>query len=218
MKVLSHRGHWLTAEEKNTPLAFRRSFDNGFGTETDVRDCAGRLLMSHDMPRGDEIDLDAFLGLHGARDLPLAINIKADGLAQPLQTAMQRHRVPDWFAFDMSVPDMRAHLRIGNPVFTRLSDVERHPAWLDQAAGVWLDGFEGSWFGAADVLDLLRAGKRVCVVSPELHGRVHEPTWQRLRPLAGEDGWMLCTDLPLDACSYFGLSLFQKTASATACP
>ena len=218
MKVLSHRGHWLTAAEKNSVAAFRRSFDGGYGTETDVRDCAGRLVMSHDMPMGGEITLDAFLTLHAGRDLPLAINIKADGLAHALQDTLHRHHVPDWFVFDMSVPDMRAHLRIGSPVFTRLSEVERHPVWLDQAAGVWLDGFEGSWFGAADVGDLLRARKRVCVVSPELHGRDPESTWHSLRPLAAESALLLCTDRPLEAAAFFGLAGPQPAARADAAP
>ncbi len=212
MKVLSHRGLWHSAPEKNTSAAFARSFDAGFGTETDVRDCGGRLVISHDMPSGVEMTLDAFLALHAGAQLPLAINVKADGLAQALHDTLRQHQVPDWFAFDMSVPDMRAHLRLGSPVFTRLSEVERQPVWLAQACGVWLDGFEGSWFGAADISDLLRAGKRVCVVSPELHGRDPAATWALLRDLAGESALMLCTDRPQDAAQFFAID--TKTTAA----
>ena len=204
MKILSHRGLWHGAEEKNTAPAFTRSFDAFYGTETDVRDLAGALVISHDMPRGDEMSLTDFLALHAGRGLPLAMNIKADGLAQPLRDAMRRHAVPDWFAFDMSVPDMRAHLRLGNPVFTRLSEVERQPVWFEQACGVWLDGFESTWFGTADITDLLRAGKRVCVVSPELHGREADASWRALRTLATEGSLMLCTDRPHEAAAFFG--------------
>ena len=107
MKVLSHRGYWKEASEKNLETAFRRSFDLGFGTETDVRDCAGRLLISHDMPTGSEISLGAFVNLASGRDLPLAINVKADGLADSLAREMQAARAGDWFVFDMAVPDMR---------------------------------------------------------------------------------------------------------------
>ena len=59
MIVLSHRGYWKTAVEKNTPTAFKRSFELGFGTETDVRDRNGELVISHDMPNGSEITLAA---------------------------------------------------------------------------------------------------------------------------------------------------------------
>jgi hypothetical protein len=51
----------------------------------------------------------------------------------------------------------------------------------------------------------LRAGKEVCLVSPELHGRPHEPMWEMVRA-AGLDrdaGIMLCTDLPDRARSFF---------------
>jgi hypothetical protein len=199
MKVLSHRGLWLQPGEKNADVAFERSFDAGFGTETDVRDRLGELVIAHDMPRGGESSFDAFLALLRGRDLPLAVNIKADGLARPVRDALQRRGVRDWFVFDMSVPDMREHLRLGSPVFARVSEVERQPPWLDLCAGVWLDAFDGDWFTAQDVEALLQAGKRVCVVSPELHGRDPGAIWHALRPLKQAAGLMLCTDRPHDA-------------------
>ncbi|HQT44263.1 MAG TPA: hypothetical protein PLD79_09695, partial [Halothiobacillus sp.] len=88
MIILSHRGYWKDAAEKNLPVAFGRSFDLGFGTETDVRDVAGKLVISHDMPRGDELSLEDMLDILSGRDLPMAMNIKADGLAKPLAEAM----------------------------------------------------------------------------------------------------------------------------------
>lgn len=41
MKIISHRGFWHNPSEKNTEMAFCRSFELGFGTETDVRDSLG---------------------------------------------------------------------------------------------------------------------------------------------------------------------------------
>lgn len=43
MQVLSHRGYWKHPNEKNLPIAFKRSFERGFGTETDLRDLQGSL-------------------------------------------------------------------------------------------------------------------------------------------------------------------------------
>jgi glycerophosphoryl diester phosphodiesterase len=203
MRILSHRGFWAAPSEKNQALAFERSFSAGFGTETDVRDCQGRLVISHDPPTGEELDLDGVLDLLGAHRLPLAVNIKADGLAASLHGTFARRPEVDWFAFDMSVPDMRAHLKVGNPVFARLSEVEREPPWFDQLAGIWLDGFEGHWYDDQLILNLTRQGKRVCIVSPELHGRANADLWSRLRPLAGMPQLMLCTDQPEDARRYF---------------
>lgn len=107
MEIISHRGYWHHKSERNLPVAFERSFDLGFGTETDVRDCSGRLLISHDMPTGKEITLDDLLDIMAGRNLPLAINIKADGLAQAVTDTFAKHGHTNWFVFDMAVPDMR---------------------------------------------------------------------------------------------------------------
>ena len=71
MIILSHRGYWKKPDEKNLEVAFRRSFDLGYGTETDIRDCAGKILISHDMPKGDEMTFEHFLGLVASRPCPL---------------------------------------------------------------------------------------------------------------------------------------------------
>ena len=55
MIILSHRGYWKSEEERNQEVAFHHSFDLGYGTETDIRDIQGKLVISHDMPQGNEI-------------------------------------------------------------------------------------------------------------------------------------------------------------------
>lgn len=204
MIILSHRGYWLEAAEKNTLAAFNRSFELGFGTETDVRDLCGKLVVSHDMPQGQEMLWADFVKLLAGKNLPLAVNVKSDGLAVPIKELMAGQEV-NWFVFDMSVPDMRSHFQVGNPVFARMSEVEREPAWFAQVVGIWLDAFGGAWYDAATIVGLLEAGKQVCVVSPELHGRPYKEVWQTLLPLAGRPGLMLCTDVPEQARSFFGV-------------
>ncbi len=206
MIVLSHRGYWQADAEKNMAPAFRRSFALGFGTETDVRDSGGELLISHDMARGDEMTLAQLLELHDNSPLPLALNIKSDGLAAALARTMRARGVPDWFVFDMSVPDLRSHLVAGNPVFTRMSEQEPAPAFLEQAQGVWLDMFDGQWYDSAVVASLLNRGKRVCIVSSELHGQPPAALWASLQGVAGHPGLMLCTDVPEQARAYFSSS------------
>lgn len=203
MKILSHRGYWIDAHEKNADIAFHRSFDSGFGTETDVRDLGGKLVISHDMPVGYPLELSDFLEMLRGRNLPLAINIKADGLAQSLKKTMENYNVSDWFVFDMSIPDMRNYLNAGVPVFARMSEVERTPAWLEQSAGIWLDAFNSTWYSTQFIESLLEKGKRVCVVSPELHGRKHETLWFELLKLHSHESLMLCTDYPAEAKKYF---------------
>lgn len=205
MKILSHRGYWKTPEEKNTEIAFQRSFGLGYGTETDVRDVAGKLVISHDMPKGDEMSFEEFLRLTGDRPLPLALNIKADGLASAMYKAL-RGSPHEWFVFDASIPDMRQHLNAGNPVYARMSEVERTPAWLSACEGIWLDAFEDIWYEQEDIATLLRRGKRVCVVSPELHKRDHVPLWHMISAFKDASNLMICTDIPEDASAFFNVN------------
>jgi hypothetical protein len=202
--ILSHRGYWKNAAEKNLPVAFHRSFDLGFGTETDVRDCAGKLLISHDPPSGKEMTLDDLLDIMGGRNLPLAMNIKADGLAVMLRDAMKRRGHTNWFVFDMSIPDMRQQLLAGNPVYARISEVEAEMDWHKDAKGIWLDAFNGQWHGVPVIQALRAKGRKVCIVSPELHKAPHMQYWQSLLPLAKDDGTLLCSDLPEEAQKMFG--------------
>jgi len=200
MQIISHRGCWKEKNERNQEIAFRRSFDLGIGAETDVRDACGRLVISHDMPTGDEIGLDDVLDIMGGRNLPLAINIKSDGLAEAIKACFDAHGHSNWFAFDMSVPDMRQYLHLGISTYTRMSEAEPQPAWLAQADGVWLDSFEDEWYGIEQIRALLGTGKRVCIVSSELHARSPVVLWEKLREIKADEALverlMLCTDAP----------------------
>jgi hypothetical protein len=189
--------------EKNTKVAFQRSFEYGFGTETDLRDRLGEIVISHDMPCGEEITLDDLLSLVAHDSKLLAINIKADGLAKLLSKAMEKYSREKWFVFDMSIPDMRNHLEVGNPVFARMSEVEHTPPWFEKIEGIWLDSFSDDWFDLTLIETLISQGKRVCVVSPELHGRHHLNLWNKLLPIASENRLILCTDFPVQAKEFF---------------
>ena len=209
MKIISHRGYWKSDIEKNKEVAFNRSFSLGFGTETDVRDFNGGLVISHDMANGTEISFENFLKLAnahiGSRPLTLALNIKSDGLASHISNAIELYKNLDCFVFDMSVPDMRDYLNQDIAVFTRISEVEQEPVWMDRCEGIWLDGFESDWYSNSFILDLLNQKKRVCIVSPELHKRRHMTFWNRIAPLVGEELLMLCTDFPEQAKVFFDL-------------
>lgn len=209
MKILSHRGLWRAASEKNTSEAFIRSFDAGFGTETDFRDLDGQLVIAHDPPRAGAMSAETFFALHEARDpgLPLALNVKADGLQGMIADLLPRFAVPDAFVFDMSIPDMLSWFKVGVPVFTRHSDVEPEPLLAERCAGIWLDGFRSDWWDMDTIGRHLDAGLRVCIVSPDLHGRSYLPVWDRLAEAAdriGTDDIMLCTDFPQAAKEHFG--------------
>lgn len=200
MRLVAHRGLWSASVPKNSVQALELAFAAGFGVETDLRDDDGCVVISHDPPRGDAMPMSDLLDLHDSygRHLPLALNIKADGLVPLLDRSALAGR--DHYFFDMSIPDMLTYLVADLPVFTRKSEVECQPILQERAQGVWLDAFYSNWPTVEDIAGLLATGTSVCLVSPELHGRPYLPWWRSaVLPLAGEARLMLCTDYPLEA-------------------
>ncbi len=207
MRIISHRGFWIDPSEKNGWSAFERSIRDGFGTETDLRDGVNGLVVSHDPPVGGEMGFDLVVKAFAAAGLPLAVNVKADGLAQSIKSMFSAHSV-EWFAFDMSAPELYRYLKLGLPCFTRHSDIEPQPICYSESKGVWLDAFGSDWYGPDVVTSHINNGKQVCIVSSDLHGRDHASQWAMLREanLHRLDDLIICTDHPLLARSYFGVT------------
>lgn len=193
MKLLCHRGFWTDPDAKNSLEAIEFGANSGYGTETDIRDCCGQLVIAHDPSRGGELSLDAVLRAYDGRDLILALNIKADGLGLMVGEALASYEIP-WFAFDMSVPEMVRYANANIPFFTRHSDHEREPVLYEKASGVWLDAFETDWYDESTVRRHLANRKSVCVVSPELHGREPSAVWKMMKTFRDAPNVMLCTD------------------------
>jgi hypothetical protein len=209
MIIISHRGYWKDDSEKNTEIAFERSFSMGFGTETDVRDCAGELLISHDMPKGGEITFDSFLSLYSQYQgvMPLALNVKCDGLQVDIEAILKKYGISDYFMFDMSVPDMIGYLNLGMSTFVRYSEYEGASVLWDKADGLWLDGFKSLSLDVPLIEGFISQDKRVCIVSPELHKRDFDTEWKMIKSLPthllNSDKLILCTDIPEQAKDYF---------------
>ncbi|MFN3076134.1 MAG: phosphodiesterase [Alphaproteobacteria bacterium] len=198
LRILAHRGLWREKAEQNRPAALLGALEMGFGLETDLRDLQGRVAISHDMADATSATLAELaqqLAAMSGPDRPLALNIKADGLALALAD-WARPLADRLFFFDMSVPDLRQYLRLGLPCFTRHSDVETVPSYYDPAVGVWLDEMEREWLTAEVVAEHLAAGKRVAIVSGELHRRDHHRSFELARRFRDEPGVMVCTDHP----------------------
>ncbi|ARJ66601.1 hypothetical protein WV31_13445 [Magnetospirillum sp. ME-1] len=197
-RILAHRGAWTEKAEQNRPDRLLAALRGGFGIETDLRDRAGGVVISHDMPGADAPSLDQVWGDWldlASPERVLALNVKADGLAE-IMAPLVAGRARDYFFFDMSVPDMRHYLRLGLTTFTRHSDAEPSPAYYAASAGVWLDELDREWIDAATIQAHLDAGKLVALVSGELHRRDHSPIWDLARRFRHDDRVMVCTDLP----------------------
>ena len=205
MQILAHRGYWTDSSERNQKVAFERSFSAGYGTETDLRDICGKIVISHDMPHGNEITFEEVLQIMDGRNLPLALNIKADGQAEKIKELLEKYHHTNYFTFDMSIPDMVVQIASGLKVFTGKSDILAEAVLLDKAEGVWLDCFYSDWYEAEDIDKLIALGKKVCLVSADLHKRDTEKQWKIIKQSTyfDSDLLMLCTDKPQEAKEYF---------------
>ncbi len=184
------------------------AFNNGFGVETDIRDCNGALVISHDPPTTTVSGESSFLRDIGSGVFsePLALNIKADGLHRLVKVATAALPRDRFFVFDMSIPDTLSYLKSGIPVYLRHSEYEiPSPLLLSSASGIWLDCFTGIWFDSELIKSYGRCGLPVAIVSPELHGRDRYELWERLKSwgFSKDSGVMICTDHPFDARAYF---------------
>lgn len=205
MIVLAHRGCWSDGIAGNSREAMALAFRQGFGVETDIRDHDGELVISHDPPVGRGLlTLRELLHIRAEANnqAPMALNIKSDGLQGRVQAEMREWPGTDHFFFDMSVPDALQYLRLNLPTFTRQSQYEPQPAFMDKALGVWVDCFDGVLPAEKVIADLCAAGKRVALVSPELHRKDHHAAWGAWRSLP-HHAMMVCTDHPHQAESFF---------------
>ena len=200
ISIIAHRGYWIKEDEKNTRIAFERAFDNDFGIETDLRDICGKIVISHNMAKGNEISFEEVLQLLNGRNLPLALNIKADGQADEIKRLLEKYNHTNYFTFDMSIPEMIYQNKIGLKVFTGLSDIIKKTIMFDNADGIWLDSFNSDWFDEKEIIELKNKGKKVCIVSPDLHKRERKCVWEKYK---NTTGIMLCTDYPKEAKEYF---------------
>ncbi|WP_118986068.1 hypothetical protein [Photorhabdus sp. CRCIA-P01] len=211
MEIISHRGYWFSEREKNTATAFERSFSLGFGTETDIRDYKGELVISHDIASSDCITFKEFISIYkkniGNNNGTLALNVKADGLQEKVRLILEQENLSNYFFFDMSIPDMLGYFSLGLSTFARYSEYESINSLYDRAEGIWLDGFSQDLVTADLLNKFLSSGKKVCIVSPELHHRNHIESWKKYKTfphnLISDRNLILCTDLPEDATEFF---------------
>lgn len=209
MQIISHRGFWSRPNEKNTIPAFENSFKNNFGIETDIRDYNSSLVISHDIPQIESILLqDVFLACSNCiLQFPLALNIKSCGLALPLKKLLREYDIHKYFVFDMAIPDYLEYIKNDIIFFTRQSEYEKEPAFYESAKGIWIDSFCTTWFDNKLLLNHINNKKDVCIVSPELHAREYDSTWEMLKKISADydinQKMLLCTDYPEKARRFF---------------
>lgn len=207
--IFAHRGCWSQNEEKNSFNAIKTALKSGFGIEIDFRDMDGEIVVSHDLPHSGMLEAKVIFDLYTqlGSTSRMALNIKADGLQKLLIQLLAETGVPagSYYAFDMSVPDALGYIKRDFPIYTRVSEYEDVPCFLDDASGVWIDNFSGSFDQVAAAKRILADDKRACIVSAELHQRDPNVLWADIAAAGLHENALfeLCTDFPEAAYQFF---------------
>ena len=155
-----------------------------FGVEIDVRSHPdGWLYLAHDPFEIGE-RLENFL--QEFRHELLIVNVKEDGLEAKCATVLQSFGIRDFFFLDQSIPAIvRGDRDYARHSSGRLSEFEPTEALASLSPFIgwaWVDSFSPSsgWQRRAQFAK--ERGLKVCVASPELHGkekREHIATYKR---------------------------------------
>lgn len=206
MEIIAHRGFWKTDSEKNREEAFERGIQAQIGTETDFRDYEQKLVISHNVADSTCMSASDFFAMYKNQKCTLALNVKADGIQQLLKELLNKNNITNYFCFDMSIPDTLEYINADLKFFVRESEYEKINSLYEKAEGVWADGFESDVWITKDYIENHRNnGKRVCIVSSDLHKRDYSELWERIndKEILNDDGVILCTDYPDKAKEFF---------------
>jgi len=191
MKLICHRRNTL-ADLVATP--------SKYGVEIDVRSRGEELILHHD-PFSDGVRFKEWLQAykHGT----LILNVKEDGLEEPLTEFMKARGVVDYFFLDQSFPSLVKWSQSGERrCAVRVSEYESIETAMSLSGyvdWVWVDCFSQLSLNHSAALRLQRAGFKLCLVSPELQGRdaaTSIPSLMRLLHENEIDVEAVCTKRP----------------------
>lgn len=162
-------------------------------------------MISHNFAISDQPGLEDLLRIYQEEKTraTLALNIKADGLQGMLKELLDSYRIENYFVFDMSVPEQVVYMKEGFCTYARQSEYEKKISLYKRADGIWMDGFEQDWMTQELISEHLKNGKKIGIVSSEIHGRQEQKLWSLLKKFKDDSRVMLCTDKPLEAKGYF---------------
>ena len=191
MQIIAHRINTIKLLEE-TPI--------DFGVEVDIRSENNNLIIHHDpMTHGEPFKnwMKAF------KHRTLILNVKEEGLEEPLIQLMNQYNVEDYFFLDQSFPFLRKTALLGESrCAVRVSEYENIETALSLSGmvdWVWVDCFNKFPLSYTDFQKLVNAGFKICIVSPELQGRTENTHIVKFRDdieLLGILGDAICTKYP----------------------
>lgn len=143
-----------------------------YGVEMDLHAHGDRLVVHHDAFH-DAVDFENWLDSYDHAFVIL--NIKEEGIEGRARDLTLARGIEDFFMLDLSFPALIKMVRSDESrVAIRVSEYEAATSAITlagRAEWIWLDVFHGFPISKHDYTNLRDAGFRLCLVSPELHGR-----------------------------------------------
>lgn len=194
-KIYAHRGIWQQRFQQNSKLGIEQCYGLDFGVETDFRSLNGDLVISHDPIINSKPLLVSEIQFY---NMPVAINIKEDGLVNQYRAFLDKNRNSYSFLFDGSIPEMQKIRKEGLPHALRLSEFETSLSW--DTNFIWVDSFFDNWWINNKKIEKYLQTHFVVYVSPEIHQRSHSEAWTYLRNIRDNVScnFGVCTDLPIE--------------------
>ena len=145
-----------------------------FGVEIDVRSWGSELILQHDpLVQGQRLSEWIETYHHSG----LILNLKEEGLEEPLLDLMRNREISNFFFLDQSYPFMVKWLRAGlrTHVAARVSEFESLTSLRSLPhvpAFIWCDSFTGDWAHLVEAAKYaIENDAQLVIVSPELQQR-----------------------------------------------
>lgn len=142
------------------------------GIEFDVRDSGNKIIVTHD-PFTDGQEFEEFISNLHKRFL--IINVKSEGFEINILEILKKYSFEDFFFLDCSFPAIIKLSHIGEKRialrFSEFESIENISLMANKIQWVWVDCFT-KFSLTKDISNYIHSlGLRICIVSPELHGR-----------------------------------------------
>jgi hypothetical protein len=143
-----------------------------FGVEMDLHAFGDRIVVHHDAFT-DAIDFEAWLDAY--QHAFIILNVKEEGIETQVRDIVLKRGIREFFMLDLSFPALMKMVRLSESrVAIRVSEYEATVGALTlagKATWIWLDVFHGFPIPKQQYDALCAGGFKICLVSPELHGR-----------------------------------------------
>ena len=166
MNFIAHRINTI-AELKKIPIEY--------GVELDLRDSGNRLILQHEPFKSGE-NFEEYLKYYKHRTI--IFNIKSERIEFRILELVKKYCIKSYFFLDSSFPMIYQLTKQGERnIALRFSEFESLDSILlmkDKVNWVWVDCFTKLCINKKSYRMLKNAGFKLCLVSPELQGRVND--------------------------------------------